>query len=161
MIVVKAKASGKPWNDVLVNLRVEDHDQPRVEVRGVALEMEPGGAGVPAGAAVVAIGLGVGAGAAALLRAGGAGRHAELATEARVVVDRLSLGGYRGLDEHGAEQNEVAELRVDDVAMDAHHTQTGGHRDGLVRDHADPARIAVHLHRERGRRIQRSMTGIL
>lgn len=33
MIVVKAKASGKPWNDVLVNLRVEDHDQPLVELR--------------------------------------------------------------------------------------------------------------------------------
>jgi len=33
MIVVKAKASGKPWNDVLVNLRVEDHDHPLVELR--------------------------------------------------------------------------------------------------------------------------------
>lgn len=33
MVVVKAKPSGKPWNDVLVNLRVEDHDQPLVELR--------------------------------------------------------------------------------------------------------------------------------
>ncbi len=33
MIVVRAKASGKPWNDVLVNLRVEDHDHPLVELR--------------------------------------------------------------------------------------------------------------------------------
>jgi len=33
MVVVKAKASGKPWNDVLVNLRVEDHEQPLVELR--------------------------------------------------------------------------------------------------------------------------------
>ena len=33
MIVVKGKASGKPWNDVLVNLRVEDHDHPLVELR--------------------------------------------------------------------------------------------------------------------------------
>jgi uncharacterized Ntn-hydrolase superfamily protein len=33
MVVVKAKASGKPWNDVLVNLRVEDHELPLVELR--------------------------------------------------------------------------------------------------------------------------------
>ena len=33
MIVVKGKASGKPWNDVLVNLRVEDHAQPLEELR--------------------------------------------------------------------------------------------------------------------------------
>ena len=33
MLIVKAKASGKPWNDVLVNLRVEDHDHPLVELR--------------------------------------------------------------------------------------------------------------------------------
>lgn len=33
MVVVRAKASGKPWNDVLVNLRVEDHEQPLVELR--------------------------------------------------------------------------------------------------------------------------------
>ncbi len=33
ILVVKGKASGKPWNDVLVNLRVEDHDQPLVELR--------------------------------------------------------------------------------------------------------------------------------
>ncbi len=33
LLVVKGKASGKPWNDVLVNLRVEDHDQPLVELR--------------------------------------------------------------------------------------------------------------------------------
>jgi uncharacterized Ntn-hydrolase superfamily protein len=33
MVVVKARASGKPWNDVLVNLRVEDHDHPLVELR--------------------------------------------------------------------------------------------------------------------------------
>ncbi len=33
ILVVKAKGSGKPWNDVLVNLRVEDHAQPLVELR--------------------------------------------------------------------------------------------------------------------------------
>ena len=33
MLIVKGTASGKPWNDVLVNLRVEDHDRPLVEMR--------------------------------------------------------------------------------------------------------------------------------
>ncbi len=33
MLVVKAKASGKPWNDIIVNLRVEDHNEPLVELR--------------------------------------------------------------------------------------------------------------------------------
>ncbi|MEQ1833394.1 MAG: DUF1028 domain-containing protein [Candidatus Eisenbacteria bacterium] len=33
MVVVKGKASGKPWNDVLVNLRVEDHAEPLTELR--------------------------------------------------------------------------------------------------------------------------------
>jgi len=33
MLVVKGQASGKPWNDVVVNLRVEDHEQPLVELR--------------------------------------------------------------------------------------------------------------------------------
>ncbi len=33
MIVVKGKASGKPWNDYVVNLRVEDNDEPLKELR--------------------------------------------------------------------------------------------------------------------------------
>jgi uncharacterized Ntn-hydrolase superfamily protein len=33
MVVVKGTSSGKPWNDFLVNLRVEDHPQPLVELR--------------------------------------------------------------------------------------------------------------------------------
>jgi uncharacterized Ntn-hydrolase superfamily protein len=33
ILVVKAQGSGKPWNDVVVNLRVEDHPRPLVELR--------------------------------------------------------------------------------------------------------------------------------
>lgn len=33
IVVVKGQASGKPWNDYVVNLRVEDHDHPLVELR--------------------------------------------------------------------------------------------------------------------------------
>jgi len=33
ILVVKGTASGKPWNDVVANLRVEDHPHPLVELR--------------------------------------------------------------------------------------------------------------------------------
>src|SRR5262249_3268508 len=33
ILVVKGTPSGKPWNDVVVNLRIEDHEQPLVELR--------------------------------------------------------------------------------------------------------------------------------
>ena len=33
IVVVKGQPSGKPWDDVLVNLRVEDHAEPLVELR--------------------------------------------------------------------------------------------------------------------------------
>jgi uncharacterized Ntn-hydrolase superfamily protein len=33
ILVVKGTPSGKPWNDVVVNLRVEDHAHPLVELR--------------------------------------------------------------------------------------------------------------------------------
>jgi len=33
ILVVKGEPSGKPWNDVVANLRVEDHDHPLVELR--------------------------------------------------------------------------------------------------------------------------------
>ena len=33
ILVVKGTASGKPWNDVVANLRVEDNDHPLVELR--------------------------------------------------------------------------------------------------------------------------------
>lgn len=33
IVVVKGTPSGKPWNDYLVNLRVEDHDEPLKEMR--------------------------------------------------------------------------------------------------------------------------------
>lgn len=33
MVIVKGKSSGKPWNDYVVNLRVEDHPKPLEELR--------------------------------------------------------------------------------------------------------------------------------
>lgn len=33
MVIVKAKSSGKPWNDYVINLRVEDHPKPLEELR--------------------------------------------------------------------------------------------------------------------------------
>ena len=38
------------------------------------------------------------------------------------------------IDEHGAEQNEAAELRMNDVAMNSHVTEAGSNRNRFVRD---------------------------
>ena len=83
-------------------------------------------------------------------------RHAQLALQARVVRERLVVGGRLGVDQHRAQQDEVAEPGVDDVAVDAHVPQARSDGDRLVRD--DPnlsARKAVHLHREAHRRVHR------
>ena len=83
-------------------------------------------------------------------------RHAQLAFQARVVRDRLVVGGRLGSDQDRPQQDEVAELGVDDVAVDAHVPQARSDGDRLVRD--DPnlaAGKAVHLHREAHRRVQR------
>ena len=84
-------------------------------------------------------------------------RHAQLAFQARVVGERLIVGGRLGSDQDGPQQDEVAELGVDDVAVNAHVSQARSDGDRLVRD--DPnlaARKAVHLHREAHRRVDRS-----
>jgi hypothetical protein len=48
-----------------------------------------------------------------------AGRHAQFALQARVVVERPAVGGRLGVEQDGAQDDEVAEPGVDDVAMDA------------------------------------------
>src|SRR5271165_670744 len=79
----------------------------------------------------------------------GTSRYAQLAFQARVVRERLVVGGRLGGNQHGAQQDEVAELGVDHVAMDAHVTQTRSDCDRLVRHDPDlPTWKAVHLHRE-------------
>ena len=61
----------------------------------------------------------------------GTRRHAQLALQARVVVDRLVVGGRLGVDQDRAQQDEVAELRVDDVAVDAHVPRPAATATGL------------------------------
>ena len=86
----------------------------------------------------------------------GTRRHAQLAFQARVVRDRLAIGGGLGGDQDGAQQDEVAEPGVDDVAVDAHVPQARSDGDRLVRHDPNlPTRKAVHLHREAHRRVQR------
>ena len=81
-------------------------------------------------------------------------RHAQLAFQARVVRDRLVVGGRLGGDQDRAQQDEVAEPGVDDVAVDAHVTEARSDGDRLVRHDPNlPARKAVHLHREAHRRV--------
>jgi hypothetical protein len=77
------------------------------------------------------------------------GRYAQLALEARVVLDGVIVTIDLKLSEHGAQQDEVAELRVDEIAVNAHVPEPSFHRDGFVREH--PGRVGgrvIHLHGE-------------
>lgn len=94
--------------------------------------------------------------------ADGAGGDAQLAVDARVVVQRLPVLAHLRVHQDGHEQDEAAELRVDDVAVQAHHTEPGGRRDRLVCHHPDPlAGEAVHLLGEADGRIECAASGVL
>src|SRR5262249_13725167 len=82
-------------------------------------------------------------------------RDAELAFDARVVVDGPGLLRDLGVDEDRAEQYEVAEFRVDDIPVDTHPPQAGGHGDRLVADDPGLAGISVHLHGKAHRWVDR------
>jgi hypothetical protein len=60
------------------------------------------------------------------------GGHAEFAFQTRVVVDRLVGLRNLGIQQDGPQQDEIAELLMDHVAMNAHHSQPCRHRDRLV-----------------------------
>ncbi len=79
-------------------------------------------------------------------RPGRAGRHAQLAFQARVVLDGPGVFADLGVDEDGAEQDEVAELGVDDVAVNTHLAEPRRDGDRLVRDDPRLPRELVHLH---------------
>ena len=82
------------------------------------------------------------------------GGHAQLAFEAGIVVNRVVIVARLTADQHGAQQHEIAKLRVNQVAVNAHVAEPGLDRDGLVRD--DPYRPSaglIHLHGETHGRI--------
>jgi hypothetical protein len=56
---------------------------------------------------------------------------AQLAFEARVVLDRVIVSLHIELGEHRAEEHEVAELRVDEIAVNAHMAEAGSTAIGL------------------------------
>jgi hypothetical protein len=66
----------------------------------------------------------------------------------------LAVARRLGVEQHCAQDDEVAEAGVDDVAVDAHAAQAGGDSDRLVGDDPDLAGEAAHLHREAGRGVQ-------
>jgi hypothetical protein len=90
-----------------------------------------------------------------------AGGHTQLAFKAWRVVQRLAVAADRRVEQDRGQQDEVAELRVNDVAVDTHYPHPGRDRHRLVRYHPDPAREVVHLDREGRRRVQRAMSGVL
>ncbi|WP_260860472.1 DUF899 domain-containing protein [Mycobacterium tilburgii] len=80
---------------------------------------------------------------------GSAARRA-FALQARAVVQRLAVAADRRVDQDGAEQDEITELGVNHVAVDADYAKAGCHRHRFVRHHPDADRVVVHLHREGG-----------
>ncbi len=87
---------------------------------------------------------------------------AQLAFEARIVVDRVVVFGRLAIDQHGPQQDEVAEPRVDQVAVNPHVAEAGldGHR--LVGDDPDGMpRGLIHLHRESHRGVHRPDPALL
>src|SRR5262249_2112684 len=87
----------------------------------------------------------------------GTRRHAQLAFQAWVVRDRLIVCRRLGTNQDRTQQDEVAELWVDDVAVNAHVTEARSDGYRLMRD--DPKLAAwkpIHLHRETHRRVQRT-----
>jgi Recombinase zinc beta ribbon domain len=87
---------------------------------------------------------------------------AQLAFEARIVVDRVVVFGRLAIDQHGPQQDEVAESRVDQVAVNPHVAEAGldGHR--LVGDDPDGMpRGLIHLHREAHRGVHRPDPALL
>jgi hypothetical protein len=69
----------------------------------------------------------------------------------------IDLGG----EQNRSQQDEVAELRMNDVAMDPHPAETRGHGHRLVGDDPDFPRKPAHLHRKTARRIHGPMAGLL
>jgi len=87
-----------------------------------------------------------------------AGSHAQLALQAGVVVKLYTLLRDLGVNQHGVQENEIAELGMDDVAVDAHMAQSCGHGYRLVGDHPDLAGEAVHFHGKAHRGIDRPVS---
>ena len=85
------------------------------------------------------------------VRSNGADRtssDAQLTLKTRVVFDRVIVIGGVTIDKHRSEQDEISELRVNQIAVDAHVTEPGFDRDRLVRDDPNGVSGLVHLHRE-------------
>jgi len=80
-------------------------------------------------------------------RADRARRHAEVAAEAGIEVERLAVVVERGVNQDRVEKDVVTETRMNDVPVDSHvpHAGLDGHR--LVGDVPEaPPGAGVHVH---------------
>ncbi|MFI6303401.1 hypothetical protein ACIBCH_16125 [Amycolatopsis thailandensis] len=50
---------------------------------------------------------------------------------------------------------------MDHVAVQSHGAEPGRDGNRFVRDHPDPSGVVLHLHRERRRRVDRAVAGVL
>ena len=82
-----------------------------------------------------------------------AGRDAQLAGKARTGVERARRSVAIAIDGDGSEQDEVAEFRMDDAAMEAHMSKARRDGNGLVGDHPHLSRPFIGLHRKTHRRV--------
>ena len=81
-------------------------------------------------------------------------RDAELTFHTRVVVQRVLIRGYTDIHQHRAEQNEIAEFRMNHIAVNAHMAEPGGDRHGLMGHDPDLAGADLrHLHGKAHRRV--------
>src|SRR5215510_3654506 len=88
-------------------------------------------------------------------------RYAQLTFQTRVVIERALVFGYLGIDEHRSQQNEVAKLRVNNIAMNTHVTEASSHCDCFVRHKPELARSnSIHFHRKPHRRVDRTDANI-
>ena len=83
-------------------------------------------------------------------------RYAEFAFQAGIKLDGLVIGRGLGVDQNSSQDDEVAELGVDNIAVNAHAAQAGSHGNRLVPDNPDLAWKVVLLHRKARRGIHRS-----
>ena len=80
--------------------------------------------------------------------------HAQLAFQARVVIQFLRIRADFRTNENCAEQNEISEVRVNHVAMNTHVAQPRCDRDGFVRHDPHPfVAPTIRLHWKPHRRI--------
>src|SRR5215467_11066610 len=88
--------------------------------------------------------------------------HEQLAFKAGVVIDWVIVLASFAIRQHGSQKNEISEFRMNQIAVNAHVSESGFDGGRLVGDDPDRvARVLIHFHREAHRRIHRANSSFL